>query len=41
MGSKSYSNVTARFYFETYPGRYQDNVWVPAPGGLLVELQPN
>jgi hypothetical protein len=41
IGSKSYSNVTARFYFETYPSRYQDNVWVNAPGALIVELLPN
>jgi hypothetical protein len=33
--------VTARFYFETYPSRYQDNVWVNAPGALIVELLPN
>lgn len=41
IGSKSYSNATARLYFETYPSRYQDNVWVPAPGSLIVELLPN
>jgi hypothetical protein len=41
IGSNVYNNASARFYFETYPSKYQDNVWVNAPGGLIVELQPN
>ena len=41
IGSNVSNNVSARFYFETYPSRYQDNVWVNGPGGLIVELQPN
>ncbi|MFZ0479393.1 MAG: hypothetical protein WAL71_09600 [Terriglobales bacterium] len=41
IGSKVYDNASARFYFETYPSKYQDNVWVNAPGALIVELQPN